>query len=422
MLYTQDLSDFDTITGNGFNENTQKIFTSFKEKYNAEKLPLVKSVFSSVDIPALKKFVAGRKKYKYVVLLGTGGSALGTYAVASWHGHFLKQNFNDDMPKFMSFDNFDPISHHDFFENIDLTECQFLAISKSGNTLETMSQAYLLAEDFEKKGLKDSMSDHITIITEPRDSAMTRYAQKYNLPTFEHHSEIGGRYSVLTMTGLLPLLFLGYNIEALLTGAKDAYNEFANAEKYTQSNLFLSAFVFAHFANQEPLKYHNHIAISYGDNFYGFSLWMRQLIAESLGKEGKGLLFVPAFGPVDQHSQLQLYSDGLDDKVYTVFTHNFAKKSITIHSGDKAFEYLTGKNNSDVKDALQNGTISSLRHLGRKIRQINIQDFSTETLGFMMMYMMLETIFIADMMKVDAFDQPAVEDSKIRAKKILLGK
>ena len=257
------------------------------------------------------------------------------------------------------------------------------------------------------------------MITEPSDSALYRFAERYNIPRLDHHTEIGGRYSVLTMTGLLPLFLLGYKGEELLAGAMSVANEFIHAEKFYQSAPFLSAPALAINMHDNP-EYRSHVAFMYGDRFQGLGLWMRQLIAESLGKNGQGILFEQATGPVDQHSQMQLYADGPDDKIYTFFMTGPAKRLAYITKDhDEYFSYLKGKSTSKIKDALQYGTLQSLRASGKKIREITIPHFSHETLGALMMHAMLETVIAAEVLGVDAFDQPAVEDSKNRTREIL---
>ena len=161
------------------------------------------------------------------------------------------------------------------------------------------------------------------------------------------------------------------------------------------------------------------IVMPYGDRLERFAMWHRQLWAESLGKQGKGTTPVAALGPVDQHSQLQLYLAGPRDKFYTVMTQGLAGQGPRIVSADPELAYLNGRTIGDLADAEQRATLDTLIASRRPARAINVPHLDAQTLGGLFMHFMLETIIAAHLLGVDPFDQPAVEEGKILAKKYL---
>jgi glucose-6-phosphate isomerase len=172
---------------------------------------------------------------------------------------------------------------------------------------------------------------------------------------------------------------------------------------------------------EETKGIHSHVCMAYGDRFERFTAWARQLWAESLGKDGKGSLFVPAIGPVDQHSQVQLYRDGPATKSYTILmtaTKGTGKVIQSTHDED-TFGYIKGRTLGDIVDAEQRATADALVSRGLPVRTITCAVWDAYTMGALMMHWMLETIFAAELMGINAYDQPAVEEGKIRAKAYL---
>jgi len=161
------------------------------------------------------------------------------------------------------------------------------------------------------------------------------------------------------------------------------------------------------------------VVMPYGDRLERFAMWHRQLWAESLGKNGKGTTPIAALGPVDQHSQLQLYLGGPRDKLYTIFTQGLAGKGPRIVSADPELAYLNGRTVGDLADAEQRATIDTLIANTRPTRVFNVPTPDARTIGGLFMHFMLETIIAAHILGVDPFDQPAVEQGKVLAKKYL---
>jgi len=161
------------------------------------------------------------------------------------------------------------------------------------------------------------------------------------------------------------------------------------------------------------------VVMPYGDRLERFAMWHRQLWAESLGKDGKGTTPIAALGPVDQHSQLQLYLGGPRDKLYTILTQGLAGKGPRIVSADPELAYLNGRTVGDLADAEQRATIDTLIANTRPTRTLNVPVPDAHTIGALFMHFMLETIIAAHVLGVDPFDQPAVEQGKLLAKKYL---
>ena len=166
----------------------------------------------------------------------------------------------------------------------------------------------------------------------------------------------------------------------------------------------------------------NTVLMPYCDRLDAFALWYRQLWAESLGKDGAGTTPIRALGPVDQHSQLQLYLDGPRDKMFTLVTLDCAGDGPRIDAAladDPALQYLGGRTMGDLLDAEQRATAESLARRGRPARRFHLDRLDETTLGALLMHFMLETIIAADLLGVDAFDQPAVEQGKVLAREYL---
>ena len=419
--YRQNISDFSHITAQ-YDVEVERAFAILQAQDAQGAFPFLDAVYDTKPLEQamdfVEKFSGGIKN---IVILGTGGSGLGARAIASWMGYFTEAPMEENSPHFYIADNFDPITFTQLLERLVLQETYFIIISKSGGTLEILSQAFLVIEKFSQSGLRDFCSKHICVVTEEKDSVLFRLAQKYALPLLPHNMEIGGRYSVLTMTGLLPALFLKCDVKALLEGAKSVVADFRNAKIYTDSAPVMGAACLI--GAEKYASVTTHIAMGYGDRFTYFNMWMRQLWAESLGKQGKGALFVPAIAPLDHHSQLQLYADGPDDKDYSIFKVTSPSDGLVISDvHDKELEYLQNYTMGHILQAIQNGTIQSLRNKARLIREIEIEKFDFYTLGALMMHAMIEVTMAACLLGVNAFDQPAVEDSKILVRQILKNK
>jgi glucose-6-phosphate isomerase len=235
----------------------------------------------------------------------------------------------------------------------------------------------------------------------------------------DHHTGIGGRYSVLTNVGLLPAAVLGLDIEAIRQGAADAYEPFRNGAAAKDAPAALGAAL-----NVAAAKAGKGIAVTmaYADRLERFTRWWVQLWAESVGKDGKGTQPVAAIGPVDQHSQQQLYLAGPNDKLFTVLTTGVAGKgpvmneALAKRAGQTGF---AGRTIGDLVAAQGRAMADTFAKNSRPTRQIHIETLNERALGELLMHFMLETILAGYATGVDPFDQPAVEEAKILAKEYL---
>jgi glucose-6-phosphate isomerase len=221
------------------------------------------------------------------------------------------------------------------------------------------------------------------------------------------------------MTGLLPTALMGLDYKAIIAGAASVIDALMTAKTFQESMPCIGAAALIGSEQRHDLT--THIFAAYGDRFYEFATWIRQLWAESLGKNAKGGLFVPSLNPLDQHSQLQMYYDGMNNKTYTFIECHLKNTPQTPlnFADDSAFAYLNNHTLHDVVHASFVGTAESLRSKGRLIRTFGIDDYTPHALGALMMHFIIETIFSSYLLDVNPYDQPAVEDYKIRTKAFL---
>lgn len=342
------------------------------------------------------------------LLLGTGGSSLGARAVCAL---FRKAEVHKQ--KTIEFvDNLDPHGLFDLLERLASLggKVGVLSISKSGETLETITQLLLISEFFRSKG--ESLSKKIVIITEDKPSTLKKFALQNGLLCFDHPKNIGGRFSVLSVVGMLPALIYGINPREIRKGAATVLHERRDAVRAGAS------FVVQSFSK----GFLNHVSFIYSDKLAAFGAWLAQLYAESSGKDGIGITPITARGSVDQHSQLQLYLDGPSDKCFSFFLEKQGEGDGLLLPKDLPLKlaYLAGKKVSDIFEAQYDATISALAEKGRPVRKFEFLEVTPKILGELFMHFMLEVPCVCHLIGVNPFDQPAVERGKIITKELLL--
>lgn len=419
-FYRHDVADFESLIYANSNKY-QILFDKFKDDIANNKHPILDTVHDTKVFEQIDNFKENfNKNFKTFIILGTGGSSLGARAITSWFGFNPNPLLNLLDIQFFVADNLDDTSFAVLLDKIDYDATCFLVISKSGNTLETNIQVQTVFDRLKNDKKEHLISKNTVIITEitPNKNNLVKIGEQYNIPILPHSLVIGGRYSVLTMTGLLPTALMNIDYKAILFGAKSVIDELLNAKKFSDSKPCLGACALMS-AEQKNLL--THIFATYGDRFSEFAIWIRQLWAESLGKNGKGGLFVPSINPLDQHSQLQMYYDGIDNKTYSFIECDLKNTPQTsLHfDNNSPFSYLNGKTIHDAVHASCVGTIESLRSKGRLIRTLSIDDYTAEALGAFMMHFVIETIFSSYILEVNPYDQPAVEDYKKRTQALL---
>ena len=342
----------------------------------------------------LKKF----KKYKTIVLVGMGGSILGSEAIYSLFRAKIKKNFY-----FLNDLNIDKIKS--LKKKISVNKTLFLIISKSGNTTETVSNFFYL--DILKKNSKN-----IIIITEKTDSILFNISKKFNLFFIEHKNYIGGRYSVLSEVGMLPAELMGLN-----------YKKFRQLNNLVKNKFFMNALV----SNVEAiiyflkLKKFNSVIINYDEQSTNLFNWYQQLVAESLGKKNNGILPIISVMPKDNHSVMQLYLDGFKNNFFTFF-YSHEKNSAKINNEKVLFghEFLKNKDINQIMFAQKEATEVVFKKKNIPFRSFEIKKRDEKTLGELFCFFILETLLVAKALKINPYDQPAVELIKKETKKILL--
>jgi len=342
----------------------------------------------------IKKF----KKFKKIVLIGMGGSIHGTKAIYSFLKHKIKKKvyFLDDLDE----NKISKIKKKEI-----PSQMLFIIISKSGNTIETLSNAFSL--NIFKRNAKN-----LIIITEKKDNLLFRLSKKLNLFYVKHKNYIGGRYSVLSDVGILPSYLMGLNILKLRSKLLE-FIKGNNKKTLRESSIYLS-----HFLNTK--KKNNLIFLNYTPELENLLFWCQQLIAESLGKKNKGFLPIISKAPKDHHSLLQLYLEGPKDKIFYIFSaETKAKVKININKSLDKKNYLNKKFIRSIKEAQKNALIKTLKKNKIPFREFKIKNLDEKTIGMFFSYFILETICIGKLSNINPFNQPAVEQVKKFTKQLL---
>ncbi len=374
-----------------------KIFSEISDdaKNSKKTLNVLNRKFKfNFNIEDLRKF----KKYKTIALIGMGGSILGTEAIYSFLQKKIKKNI-------YFFDNLDEDELINLKKKENLSEVLFIIISKSGNTVETLSNA--LALNIIKKN-----SRNIIIISEKNNNLLFSLSKKLNLFFVEHRKHVGGRYSVLSEVGILPSYLMGINIFKIRSKIFDIF------KINNRSTLKNNSLKMANFINSK--NFHNLIFLNYCPELEKFLYWFQQLFAESLGKNNKGLLPMVSNAPKDHHSLLQLYLDGPKDNVFYIFSYaNNLKKKIKIKDNKNFKTFLNFKKISKIKDSQKKALIKTLVKKKIPFREFIIKKIDEETLGKLFSLFIVETIIVGKLLDLNPFDQPAVEQVKVYTKEFL---
>tara|TARA_Y100000590_G_C15658048_1_gene991443 strand:- start:201 stop:1346 length:1146 start_codon:yes stop_codon:yes gene_type:complete len=367
-----------------FNINLKKTKEAVKSlKFEIEnfQIPLLDSYeknyeFSFSDL-TIKKF----SKYNNIVVIGMGGSILGTKAIYSFFRYKIKK-------KIFFFDDLDSNLYLKYKKIQNIKNSCFIVISKSGNTLETITNLNLISS-------KLLLKNKLIIISEIKSSILMNVASRYNAEVIEHKDFMGGRYSVLSEVGMFPASLMNLNI-----------TKFKNLKKLINNKLFLSSLIKSvstiYTLNKKGFK--NSVILSYSSRLDDLCLWKQQLVGESLGKKGKGITPIFSKCPKDHHSLMQLYLDGPKDKFFTFFS---------------SVENKNNKINSILNSQCK-ATMKVFRKKNIPYRHFLFKKTDESELGLTFTFFVLETILLARLMNINPFDQPAVEEIKIETKKILL--
>jgi glucose-6-phosphate isomerase len=364
----------------------KKKLTSILDEKNQVTFSLSKSYKDRFSKKNIKHF---NKNFDYRVI-GMGGSTLGAQAIYD----FLKKKIKK---KFIFVDNLNAFKNKKTKKNFNN-----LIISKSGNTTETIVNANILIKKKDKN----------LFITEKKKSYLSLLAQKLKAEVVDHNNYIGGRYSVLSEVGMLPAELMGLN-----------YKKFRQLNNLVKNKSFMKALV----SNVEATIYflndkkYNSIVVNYDEQSTNLFNWYQQLVAESLGKEKKGILPVISVMPKDNHSVMQLYLDGFKNNFFTFF-YSHENDSSKINNEEVLFEqkFLKNKDINQIMYAQKKATEIVFKKKKIPFRSFEIRKRDEKTLGELFCFFILETILIGKTLKINPFNQPAVELIKKETKKILI--
>jgi glucose-6-phosphate isomerase len=365
-----------------------------------------------------------RGKFENFVLLGIGGSALGTIALKTALRHPFYNMLPADKrkgPRLFVMDNVDPGTAAALFDIIDIKKTAINVISKSGATAETAAFMKILWKKVESAAGKSRLKDHIIMTTDKEKGSLRKLASKYGMISFPVPGNVGGRFSVLSPVGLLPLASIGVNIDELLRGA--AYmDSMCSGDNVWKNPALLRAAL--HYISGRKFGRKITVMMPYSNALKDVADWFAQLWAESLGKkfsnDGRpvyeGLTPVKALGATDQHSQCQLYMEGPFDKVITFIRVEKFDPDVKLpgnFNDDEAVAYLSGKNMSLLLNAEQKATEMALTKNLRPSMTITMPEISEFTLGQLIYLLEAETAYIGELYNINAFDQPGVELGKV---------
>jgi glucose-6-phosphate isomerase len=388
-----------------------------------------KLVDQGPTVRAIRTFAEGLgQAHDHVLVLGIGGSALGTKALLNalrppaWNE--LDDEGREFFPRLTILENVDPTSVAAALKRIDPRRVLVNVISKSGGTAETMAQ-YLVVRAWLEEALGSAAYRHLVFTTDPARGALRELAQREHIATLDVPPDVGGRFSVLSPVGLLPAALVGIDIDRLLEGAGRAI-----ARSQSDDLLRNPAALYAalHWEADRALDARIHVLMPYTDRLRELAEWFRQLWAESLGKrrdrEGRtvnhGPTPVGAVGATDQHSQVQLFMEGPYDKVITFVAVDDLGVDVKIprpatsDSSDLPpdLAYLPGHTLGELLRAEYEATSAALAEMGRMSCTLRLPDLTAGTLGEAIMFFQLATGYAGVWYGIDPFDQPGVELGK----------
>lgn len=405
LLYNQILKNIAPAKAETAKKVQEAIEWIKSELHGDSDMKCVGIAYEKDDLKEMKDFASFiNSNFKHTVVMGIGGSSLGAMTLLSVAN---KDNVT-------VLESIDSNTVKKLFESLDLANTAFLTVSKSGKTIECISQTLIVMKMVEDKLGKEAIGKHFFFLTENKENPITNLAKEFNIKTFEHHKTVGGRYSYLSNTGLIPAAIGGLDIEAIRQGAIDTI-------EYTLNNKDNDiAKICGSIVDLTEGGIVANVVMPYIDRFVNLTKWYRQLWAESLGKDGKGTIPVDAIGTSDQHSQLQLYMDGPRNKFYTFIYKDKDPESLKITKVyNEGFEYLKGLSLDDIMNVEFESTVEVLAKRSLPVRVFKFKEINEKSLSQILMQFMLETIICGKAMGTNPFGQPAVEERKILAREMM---
>ena len=380
---------FKNFSNKSKNLSVYRIFKDLKNNYLNNKMKILSTLSHNYKYNYSKKILHKYRNFKNFTVVGMGGSILGTKAIYQFLNHKIKKNF-------FFVDNLEP--------KLDLQKKKFvnLIISKSGDTLETISNSNLLIDNNKKN----------IFIVENKNNYLNNLASNIKAEIVEHKNYIGGRYSVLSEVGMLPAELMGLNEK-----------KFKRLNYLIKNKKFINNLIgnVANTLNLVRNKKYLSIILNYDRSSENLFSWYQQLIAESLGKKSKGILPLVSTMPKDSHSLMQFYLDGPKKSFYTFFSV-LEKNSNKINSKYllKSHSYLRNKSLSKIINSQIVATQNIFKRKKIPFRSFEILKRSEQSLGEIFCFFILETILLGRALQVNPFDQPSVELIKKETKKVLI--
>ena len=395
---------------------------ALRADYASAALPLLRIAQDRDDLmaarAALDKLSDGARM---IVFFGTGGSSLGGQTLAQLAGWSIPGGADLSQrtrPRTRFYDNLDPFTLAGGLGTLDLAQTRFIVTSKSGGTAETLAQVIVALSAVKDAGLEDQIPNLFLGITEPakpgKANGLRDLFSSLGIPMLEHHTGIGGRFSCLTNVGLMPAMARGLDPVAVREGADSVVQTMLTAASPADFAPALGAATAVALSKERGIR--TLVMMPYNDRLSRLSAWFVQLWAESLGKNGEGTSPIAALGPLDQHSQLQLYMDGPREHYLTVLRVACAGKGGQIDPGlakRAGADFMAGRTVGDVVAAQSQAVPEALAQAGRPVRTFDVDRLDEKTLGSLLMHFMIETILAGRLLGLDPFDQPAVELAKI---------
>jgi glucose-6-phosphate isomerase len=377
----------------------------------------------------------GEFKYDNLVVLGIGGSALGTTALVTAlkpaYYNVMTRAARKQSQRIFVVDNIDPVTFRQVMRLCPPGKTLYNVISKSGATAETMAQLMIVLEALETKLGAGAVKDHVVVTTNPRGQASSLLhpvADEYGLKAFAVPLNVGGRFSVFSPVGLFPAAMAGIDIGALLEGCA------AMDERCSKGDLDNPAYLRAalHYVADTAKGKTMAVMMPYADSLRDVADWYRQIWAESLGKRYDlddrevfaGQTPIKALGVTDQHSQIQLYREGPNDKLITVIEVKNFGRTLRIPETLRAIEdlaYLRGASLNKLMAAELRGTVDALKASQRPVCVITLPRVNEHTVGQLLYMLQVETAMAGRLYHVNTFDQPGVEEGKDIARRLMGG-
>ena len=381
----------------------RNIIISMKEKRKNKEIPLFSILDNDTDIKKIindsKFFIDNKTIITDFVLIGTGGSSLGATTL-------IKSNVNEKTKiQFHVLDSLDPLTIKKTLDKLTPQTSKFLVISKSGKTTEIIALMMIVIDWLNNSKVK--ISENVMCMYDygmAMESPVAKISREYGLNNTSHPN-IGGRFSALTATGLLPATVMGIDPYLLRNKSQEAINRYLNVDNQfiLNSSLFSSKGI-----NKNKLN----CVIHYGDNLSPFLFWYRQLWNESLGKKGEGTFLLTAKGSIDQHSQLQMWLDGPNNGLFTFLNLRNTKFDTDVPF-NKKLSPISKISSFELLNVMSKSTYQALADKSRPVRSISVNDLSVESTVSLMIVFIIEVLLVAELLKINPYDQDAVEDIKI---------